>query len=259
MPKFDVTVPNIARVYDYWLGGKDNYAADRELGDRLLAQYPPTAALVRENKQFMNRAVAWVAGRGVSQFIDLGAGLPTSPSTQETARACHPDAQVAYVDNDPIVASHLRALLACHSPGVTVVDRDIRDVDAVISDVSATMDLGAPTCLMLGSLLHFFPVEDGRNMLCQYVAALVPGSYVIVSVGRGEGEQSEQFVTTYRQGGVPLYYYSAADIATLFSDLEVMPPGITEARAWGTDPASLPRIVDRVGEMAAAVARIPDR
>jgi O-methyltransferase involved in polyketide biosynthesis len=259
VPEFDVTVPNIARVYDYWLGGKDNYAADRELGDRLLAQYPPTAALVRENKQFMSRAVAWVAARGVDQFIDLGAGLPTSPSTQDTAQAVRPDAQVAYVDNDPVVAAHLRALLASHDPRVHVVDRDIRDVDAVIKDVSASMDLRAPTCLMLGSLLHFFPVEDGRSMLGRYVAALAPGSYVIISVGRGEGEQSQRFVTTYRQGGVPLYYYSAADIATLFTDLEIMPPGITEARAWGTDPADLPHIAERIGEMAAAIARIPGR
>jgi len=259
MPEFDVTVPNIARVYDYWLGGKDNFAADRELGDRLLAQYPPTAALVRENKEFMRRAVAWVAGQGISQFIDLGAGLPTSPSTQETAQAVRPGAQVAYVDNDPVVVAHLMALLANNNPGVSVVDRDIRDVDAVITDVSASLDLQAPACLMLGSLLHFFPVEDGRKMLGHYMAALVPGSYVIISVGRAAGEQSEQFISTYRQGGVPLYYYSAADIVALLSSLEVMAPGITEARAWGTGPAGLPDIAERIGDMAAAVTRIPDR
>jgi O-methyltransferase involved in polyketide biosynthesis len=257
MPEFDETVPNIARVYDYWLGGKDHYAADRELGDKLLAQYPPTAELVRENKDFMRRAVAWVTERGVTQFIDLGAGLPTSPSTQETARAIRPDAKVAYVDNDPVVLTHLRALLAIHNPGVTVVGRDILDPDAVLADVAAAMDLTVPACLMLGSLLHFFPVEDGRKMLGQYVAALAPGSYVVVSVGRAAGEQSEQFISTYRQGGVPLYYYSAADIATLFAGLELMPPGITEPRAWGTDPASLPPASPRIGDLAAAVARVP--
>jgi O-methyltransferase involved in polyketide biosynthesis len=256
--QFDVNVPSIARVYDYWLGGKDNFAADRELGDRLLEQYPPTAELVRENKQFMRLAVAWVARQGVSQFIDLGAGLPTPPSTQEAAQAVRPDAKVAYVDNDPVVVGHLRALLAHGNPGVTVVDHDIRDADAVLAQVRAGLDLTAPACLMLGSLLHFFPVEEGREMLGRYAAALVPGSYVIISVGRGSGEQSEQFISTYRKGGVPLYYYSPADIATLFASLEVMPPGITEPRAWGVDIASLPRIAARVGDMAAAVARIPE-
>jgi O-methyltransferase involved in polyketide biosynthesis len=257
VPEFDVTVPNIARVYDYWLGGKDHYAADRELGDKLLAQYPPTAELVRENKQFMRLAVTWVAEQGVRQFIDLGAGLPTSPSTQETAQAIHPGAKVAYVDNDPVVNAHLRALLAHNKPGVTVVDHDIRDVDAVVAEISAGMDLREPACLMLGSLLHFFPVEEGREMLSRYVAALMPGSYVIVSVGRSSGEQSEKFLSTYRQGGVPLYYYSADDVETLFADLEVVPPGISEPRAWGIDPGTLAPIPERMGDMAAAVARVP--
>ena len=259
MPEFDVTLPNIARVYDYWLGGKDNFAADRELGDKLLAQYPPTAAIVRENKQFIRRAVTWVAEQGVSQFIDLGAGLPTPPSTQETAKAVRPDARVAYVDNDPVVVAHLLALLANNNPGVSVAGRDIRDVDAVLTDVSASVDLQEPACLMLASLLHFLPVADGQKVLGQYLAALVPGSYVMISVGRSMGEQSEQFISTYRQGGTPLYYYSPEDVASLFSGLELVPPGITEVRAWGTDLAGLPEIPQRVGDMAAAVARIPGR
>ena len=258
-PEFDLTVPNIARVYDYWLGGKDNFAADRELGNKLLAQYPPTAAIVRENKQFIRRAVTWVAEQGISQFIDLGAGLPTPPSTQETAKAVHPDARVAYVDNDPVVVAHLLALLANNNPGVGVAGRDIRDVDAVITDVSAVVDLQQPACLMLGSLLHFFPVADGRKMLGQYLAALVPGSYVIISVGRSVGEQSEQFISTYRQGGTPLYYYSPGDVTTLFSGLKLMSPGISEVRAWRTGLAGIPRAAQRVGDMAAAVARIPRR
>jgi O-methyltransferase involved in polyketide biosynthesis len=252
-------VANIARVYDYWLGGKDNFAADRALGDKLLAQYPPTADLVRENKQFMRRAVAWVAGQGVTQFIDLGAGLPTSPSTQQTAQTVRPDIKVAYVDNDPVVVAHLEALVAHQNPGVTVIDHDIRDVDVVLGQAAAGIDLRAPACLMLGSLLHFFPVEDGRKMLSGYLAALVPGSYLIVSVGRAAGEQSRQFISTYRQGGVPLYYYSTDDIDTLFSGLEVMPPGIVEARAWGVDPATLEPMAERVGDMAGVVARIPGR
>jgi O-methyltransferase involved in polyketide biosynthesis len=252
--EFDEGVPNIARVYDYWLGGKDNFAADRELGDKLLAQYPPTAALVRENKQFMTRAVTWVAEQGISQFIDLGAGLPTSPSTQSAAQAVCPGARVTYVDIDPVVIVHLRALLAHHNPGVHVVERDLREVDAVIAGVSAGIDLRAPACLMMGSLLHFFPVAEGQQMLRRYLAALAPGSYLILSVGRAEGEESSEFISTYRQGGVPLHYYSAADIGTLFSGLEVVPPGITEARAWRAGPACPAPVTGR--GMAAAVARV---
>lgn len=256
---FDTGKAHPARVYDHLLGGKDNFASDRELGDKLLAQYPTTAEIVRENKQFMRQAVAWVAEHGVHQFIDLGAGLPTSPSTQEVAQSVHPDARVAYVDNDPVVVAHVRALLAHGASGVSVVDHDLRDVEAVLGQVSDSLDLRQPVGLLLGSLLHFFPVEDGRKMLDGYVAALAPDSYVVVSVGRSAGEQSQEFINTYRRGGVPLHYYSADAIAALFSDLELVPPGITEVRAWGNDPATLPPIAPRIGDMVAAIARVPVR
>ncbi len=252
-----MTTPSIARVYDYWLGGKDNFAADRELGDRLLALYPPTADLVRENKQFLTRAVAWVAGQGISQFIDIGAGLPTSPSTQEAAQAVIPGACVAYVDNDPVVVLHLKALLEKGNEGITVVDRDVRDTDTVLAEVSSGIDLAAPSCLIMGSLLHFFPVEEGREMLNRYVAALAPGSYVILSVGYNtDTQQSERFISTYRDGGPPLYYYSADDITALLASLEVVPPGFTEARAWRAGWAEAPTLPRRTGDMLAGVARV---
>ena len=257
MPQFDVTVPNIARVYDYWLGGKDNFAVDRQLGDKLLDLYPPTAEIVRENKQFLARAIAWVAGEGIRQFIDLGAGLPTSPSTQETAQAVTPDARVAYVDNDPVVVVHLRAVLASGEQHVTVVDHDVRDVDAVLDEVSIGIDLQAPTCLILGSLLHFFPVHLGQDMVNRYVKALGSGSYVILSVGRSSGEQSERFMSIYRTDGAPpMYHYTTADITDLFASLEMVPPGLTTARAWHPDGADLPAPPQRQGDMLAGVARL---
>jgi O-methyltransferase involved in polyketide biosynthesis len=256
--EFDVYKPSIARVYDFWLGGKDNYAADRELGKRILAEYPVTAVVVRENKQFLTRAVTWVANKGIRQFIDLGAGLPTSPSTQETAQAIIPDARVAYVDNDPIVLVHLRALFAHGNRSVTVVDGDLRDVDAILADVADGIDLEAPACLMMGSLLHFFPVDVGRDLLARYTAALAPGSYVILSVGRSDGEVSDRFIDTYRQGGPSLYYYTAADITALLGSLEVVPPGITEALWWlpGVAEKDLPALPPRAGGLAAFVARV---
>jgi O-methyltransferase involved in polyketide biosynthesis len=256
MVEFDARVPSIARVYDYWLGGKDNFAADRELAERLLALYPPTAEVVRENKQFLTRAVTWVANQGISQFIDLGAGMPTAPSTQETAQAVIADARVAYVDNDPVVVSHLTALLAQGRGGVTVVDGDVRDAGAVLAEVSGGIDLAVPACVIMGSLLHFFPVEDARDLVRRYVAALAPGSYLIVSVGRSDGEASDQYISMYRQGGSMLYPYPAAEIAGLLRTLEVVPPGIVEARVWRQGWTDLPQLPPRTGEILAGVARV---
>jgi S-adenosyl methyltransferase len=127
VPEFDPRTPSIARVYDYLLGGKDNFAADREMGDRLVAVFPPAADLVPENRQFLARAVTWAAQQGVSQFIDLGCGMPTAPNTHESARAVLPDARVAYVDNDPVAVTHLREVVAKGTSGVTVTDGDAGD------------------------------------------------------------------------------------------------------------------------------------
>ena len=256
MPEFDPSIPSIARVYDYWLGGKNHFKADRELGAKLLEQYPPTADIVRENKRFLTRAITWVAEQGIAQFIDLGAGMPTSPNTLETVRAVAPDAGVVLVDNDPVVIAHLTALLAEGYPGVTVVANDVREIKVVLAEVAAGIDLGSPACLILGSLLHFFPVDVGQEMVSGYLAALAPGSYVIFSIGRSVGAESERFIAAYRKGGSALYYYTADDIAALFSALELVPPGIIQPRSWhpvGPEPLTIP---PRQGDLLAGVATV---
>lgn len=257
MGSFDASVPSIARVYDYWLGGKDNFATDRELAERLLALYPPTADIVRENKQFLIRAMTWVAGQGISQFIDLGAGLPTPPSTQDTARAVNADARVAYVDNDEVAVSHLTALLTNGRSGVTVIDSDVSEAGVVLERASAGIDLAAPACVIMGSLLHFFPRDTAADLVRRYTSALVPGSYLIMSVGRSDGDASDKYISLYRDGGSELYYYTSEDIAALLGTLEVVPPGITEARVWRAGWADIPTLPPRTGELLAAVARIP--
>ena len=156
VPDFDPTTPSIARVYDYLLDGKDNFAVDREVAERLKAVAPLAVEVTRENRQFLARAVTWAANRGITQFIDLGCGMPTAPNTHETARAISPGARVAYLDNDAVVLSHLRALAAKGNPGVTVVDGDVSEVATVLDAVAAGIDLSAPTCLLMGFLLHFF-------------------------------------------------------------------------------------------------------
>src|SRR5438876_1126134 len=205
---FDPTTPSIARVYDYLLDGKDNFAADREGAQRLLAVAPLAAEVTRENRQFLARAVAWAANQGIGQFIDLGCGMPTVPNTHETARAIAAGARVAYLDNDAVVLSHLHALAAKENPGVTVVDGDVREVATVLGAVAAGIDLSAPACLLMGFLLHFFAPDAARDLVARYVPALAPGSYVVLSVGRADAEAAKAGFSTYSSGPAQAYNIS---------------------------------------------------
>ena len=160
---FDSGTPNMARVYDYWLGGKDHYAADRAEAERLLAIYPPLRDLVRENRAFVTQAITWAARQRIGQFIDLGAGLPASPPVHRAARAVLPSARVAYVDIDPVVLSHARALLTSDD-GVTAVAADLRDPAAVLAhpELRAVIDPARPAGIILGAVLHF-ALRDSRR------------------------------------------------------------------------------------------------
>ena len=153
MEPFDPTKPNIARVWDYWLGGKDNFAVDRELAQKMLEVHPPSAQMARENRQFLGRAVRFVTARGIRQFIDVGPGLPTAVNTHDIAQQVDPRAQVAYVDNDPMVISHARSLLA-RSPGVIAVPGDMRDPGSILADAGLTdlIDLAEPACVILSGV-----------------------------------------------------------------------------------------------------------
>jgi O-methyltransferase involved in polyketide biosynthesis len=256
VPEFDPTTPSIARVYDYVLGGKDNFAADRELADRLLALVPLIAELAAENRQFLARAVAWAAHERIGQFIDLGCGMPTAPNTHESARAVLGDARVVYVDNDPVVVAHLRALLAHPNPGVSVVDGDVREVAAVLDRVGASLDLSAPVCLVVGYLLHFFTADAARDLVARYVAALAPGSCVVLSVLHADSEAADEGLNAYSSAAAPVYSHPLPDIRGFFGPLELVPPGLVEARQWrpAQKPDSLP---PRSSQVIAGVASKP--
>jgi hypothetical protein len=251
----DTNVPHIARVYDYWLGGKDNFAADRELGDRLVSLVPSTPVTLRENKKFLQLAVTWVANQGISQFIDVGAGMPTSPSTHETAQAVTPGSRVAYVDNDPVVLSHLTALSAKGNEGVTVVDGDVREPDAIIRAVARGIDLTEPACLIMGSLLHFFAPQTARDLVARYAEVLAPGSYVILTMGIASGEAADRFFRLYSEGPSRLYQHSPEDFAMFFGRLELVPPGIGDARTWRPGWGEMTALPAREGWMIVGVAR----
>jgi len=252
---FDPEKPSIARVYDYFLGGTDNFAADQELARQLVAIFPPIPLAARENKEFLDRVITWAAKEGIDQFIDLGCGIPTIPSTHASARAVLPGARVAYVDNDPIVIGHLDASLAS-DPGATIVDGDVREVDTIVTAVSGGLDLSRPACLIMAALLHFFEASAGRDLVARYVAALAPGSLVVLAVGLGNGGESDRFFSMYSTGPARLYKHSAADFASYFGNLELLPPGLADARVWRPGQATVAAPPRRDFEVAVGVARV---
>jgi len=256
MADFDPTVPSIARVYDYLLDGKDNFAVDREVAQKLLAVIPFSADVMRENRQFLARAVRWAAGQGITQFIDLGCGMPTVPNTHGSAQAVTAGPRVAYVDNDAVVLAHLRALAAHGNAGVTVIESDVRDVAATLDAVGAGVDLSRPACLLMGALLHFFPAAEARDLVAGYAAALAPGSYLVLSVGRGDGDAANRGFRAYSSGGNQSYNHSVADFTGFFGDLKLVPPGIVDARDWHPAPGEEGPFPPRSGYTIAGVARV---
>jgi len=253
----DPTTPSIARVYDYLLDGKDNFAVDREVAEKLLAVAPIAALVMRENRQFLARATTWAAEQGITQFVDLGCGMPTTPNTHQSARAVNQKAQVAYVDTDAVVLSHLRALAAQGNPGVTVIDGDVRERDAIVNMVIAGIDLSQPVCLLMGALLHFFAADEARDLVAGYAAVLEPGSYVVLSVGRADGDAEAKGFGTYSSAGAAkAYNHSVAEFAGFFGSLTLVPPGIVDARAWPPDGERSAPLPPRPGQSLVGVARV---
>ena len=186
----DTSTPNMARVYSYWLGGKDHFAADRAEGDRLVRLYPSLPVLARENRAVVLRAVQWAARKGIGQFIDLGAGFPVFPAVHQVARAVLPAARVAYVDSDPVVLTHAAALLAS-GDGVAAVDADLRDPPAVLghADLRAVINPGQPACVILGAVLHFLAPDAACEVTAGYASLMARGSCLVLSCARFEDEQ----------------------------------------------------------------------
>ena len=254
--EFDPSAPNMARVYSHWLGGKDAFPADRGEADRLLAIYPPLRDMVRENRAFIAEAVGWAAGQGISQFIDLGAGLPVRPSVHQAVRAVMPTARVAYVDLDPVVLSHARALLAT-SDGVTAVAGDLGSPEAVLTDpeLRAVIDPAWPVCVILGAVLHFMPAEAAREVTAGYARLLAAGSCLVISVAHFDDERiSKELAEEYT--AAECHNHSRADVASFFGGLDMVGPGIGEAqtwRSWQTTPVWR----RRDGHVLAGVGRVP--
>ena len=254
-PELDTSRPNIARVYDYLLCGKDNYAADRAEAERLLGIYPRLRLLARQNRLFLGRAVHWLAGLGVRQFIDLGCGLPTAHNTHQAGRAASPDCRVVYVDSDPVVVSHARALLS--SAGVTAIGGDLADPGAILAtpELRRVIDLGEPVAVILAMVLHFFDAATARRIVAGYTHGVIPGSYVVVSVGSGDQQTGGTLAREYQAGA--LYNHSATEIAAFFDGLDLIPPGLVEAYEWTPGLSPRPSPDHGGGHILASVARKP--
>jgi O-methyltransferase involved in polyketide biosynthesis len=232
---FDPTRPNAARVYDYLLGGKDHFAADREAADQLVRALPDAAQVAKANRAFLAAAVRYVASRGIAQYVDIGAGLPTSPNVHECARAAVPGARVAYVDNDPVVVSHARALLATDDL-VRVISADVRDYKAILCapELDGFIDFDKPVCVLFVSMLHFLPIGDADAAVAAFRERMAPGSYLVISVGADSDRSHpvrDQVRAAYGSGTV-LTGRSPAQVAAVFGDFDMEPPGIVPVTEW---------------------------
>jgi hypothetical protein len=256
-----VPAPNIARIYDYLLGGKDHYAADRDAACGILADFPEVAQAARANRKFVTRAVHYTATQGITQYLDIGAGLPTSPAVHETAQQASPAARVAYVDNDPLVVAYTRALLAL-GPGVTVVPGDMRDPAAILThpDLRLLLDLNQPLCILPASALHFLLPGEADATVAAFRAAMAPGSYLIVSAGTSTGTSPallDRLRSAYANTS-DITGRTAEDIAAWLTGLELIPPGLVDVQAW--HPGIHHHwLTPHTARILAAVARKPAR
>jgi O-methyltransferase involved in polyketide biosynthesis len=233
----DVTRPSIARIYDYLLYGKDNFAVDRAAADKLMESRLDPRRLSLATRAFLYRAVRFLAGQGIAQYLDLGSGLPTSPSVHEVARDVIPGARVVYVDHDPIVVRHNDALLATRD-GVITIRGDIRDPDAILADeaLAACIDFSQPVAVLLLSVLHFISLEeDAPGIVARFRDRMAPGSYLAVSVGTSDGADPEMLAEatqTYAGARMPFTLRSRAQIMDLFAGFDLVEPGVVSLPEW---------------------------
>ncbi len=241
--KIYTSVPHSARIWNYWLGGKDNYPVDEEAGDAYTAVFPGIVTIARSSRAFLKRNITYLAGeQGIRQFLDIGTGLPTADNTHQVAQRIAPDSRIVYVDNDPMVLAHARALLYSTPEGATAyVDADILDPDRILEAASRTLDLTRPTALILSNILgHIADHDRARSIVTRLMAALPSGSYLSVNDGsRGIDPVFEQAQDAYNESGaVPYNLRTVEQISAYFEGLELVDPGVVTVPLWRPDPAA---------------------
>lgn len=251
--KIKPDVPHAARMWNYWMGGKDNFEADRAAGDAVAAVYPDIVTMAQESRKFLNRAVRYLAAEaGVDQFLDIGTGLPTMQNTHEIAQSIIPRSRIVYVDNDPLVLVHARALLRNTTPeGVTTyVDGDYHEPEQIIEDARNVLDFTRPIAVMfMGVLGYVEDLEEMRSIVSRVMEAVPSGSYLVLWDGTNTGEAvSEGADQLEESGAVPYYLRSLEELEGVFAGLEMVEPGLAPITHWHHDTGDQP--IDAHGAVA---------
>jgi hypothetical protein len=246
-PNVDVSRPSSARVWNYLLEGKDNFAVDRELGDALRSANPGIVAVARAQRRFLIQAVTLFAGEaGIRQFLDIGTGLPTADNTHEVAQRVAPESRIVYVDNDPLVLVHARALLTSSSEGETAyVDSNVEDPERILSEAARTLDFSKPVALtMIGILGNVADYAEARSIVERLLGAVPSGSYLAVSDGTSTSAQSVESQRVAKQGGHPYNLRTPEEIGGYFEGLELLEPGVVSTSLWRPQPGTEPEVLD---------------
>jgi O-methyltransferase involved in polyketide biosynthesis len=240
-PELRPDIPHSARIYDYVLGGKDNFEADRAAAEKMLEGMPSLKISMRANRRFMVKAVRFLAGRGIRQFLDVGTGLPTHPNLHEVVQGAAPDAKVVYVDNDPLVLTHARALLIPVGTGtVSYLDADLREPESIFAapPIKDDFDLSRPVAVTLIAVLqHITDDQVARDIVSRVMAPLAPGSALAISAVTTENDErgGDHTVKTYNRSGVPVHPRSRAEVEALFGGLPTVDPGVVLVHRWRPD------------------------
>ena len=239
----DTTVPHSARIWNYWLGGKDHYPVDREAGDQFAAIYPGIFDLARLSRYFLGRVIRHLAGeRGIRQFLDIGTGLPTADNTHEVAQRVNPEARIVYIDNDPLILAHANALLVGDPRGATAyIEADLHDPDTIIREARKTLDFTEPIALILMQVLGHVSNENGdeqaRGIIRDLMRALPSGSYLALNESVNTNELNAKATALYNESGADKYYLRDREqIVGLFDGLELVEPGVVPIQDWRPDP-----------------------
>lgn len=244
-PELDTNVPHSARVWNHWLGGKDNYPIDRETGDRVAERYPDIVTIARAARQFLGRAVGHLtADCGIRQFLDIGTGLPTADNTHQIAQRIAPESRIVYVDNDPLVLAHARALLTSSPEGRTAyLDADLRRPDDILARAAELLDFDRPVAVtMIAILHHISDFDEARSIVATLTDALAPGSHVVLSHSTNAigGKASDEAVARYNQfGRPPVTLRGVAEIEGFFEGLDLLEPGVVSTPRWRPDNAEI--------------------